>query len=117
MPFTAARNQLLDVISAFSMSSFPWRVGCDAVHTLITFFCISIILFHLSSIIMSFPTHEPEFSWVRHLLLGRHIWVFCLCLYQGFFFFLFCFFFWGSLLEVLLFFFFHIKLCCRCSTE
>src|SRR5882724_4653249 len=58
MPFTAARNQLLDVISAFGMSSFPWRVGCDAVHTLITFFCISIILFHLSSIIMLF--HEPR---------------------------------------------------------
>src|SRR5882724_7791944 len=75
MPFTAARNQLLDVISAFSMSSFPWRVGYDVVHTLITFFCISIILFHLSSIIMSFPTHKPRVlmglpSFIRQTYLG-----------------------------------------------
>src|SRR5882724_6915379 len=42
------------------MSSFPQRVGCDVVHTPITFFCISIIFFHLASIIMSFPTHEPR---------------------------------------------------------
>src|SRR5882724_13514996 len=60
IPLTAARNQLLDVINAFSMSSFPQRVGCDAFHTSITYFCISVILFHLSFITMLFPIHEPR---------------------------------------------------------
>src|SRR5882724_8260213 len=58
IPLTAARNQLLDVINAFSMSSFPQRVGCDTFHTSITFFCISVILFHLSFISMLFPIHK-----------------------------------------------------------
>src|SRR5882724_11643737 len=75
MPFTASKNQHLDIISTFSISSFPLRVGCDAVHTSITSSCISLILFHLSSIIMSFTTHEPRAlmgspSFIRQTYLG-----------------------------------------------
>src|SRR5882724_6820796 len=60
MPFTAAKNQFLDVINAFNMSSFLQRVGCDAFHTSVTFLCISTTLFHLSSIITLFPIHKPS---------------------------------------------------------
>src|SRR5467141_5209694 len=60
MPFTAARNQLLDVTSAFRTSSFPRRVGCEPAQTSITFLCVSMILFHLSSIFLPFPTQAPS---------------------------------------------------------
>src|SRR5882724_9479002 len=53
-------NQLLDIINTFSISSLPQRVGCNEVHASITFFCFSMILFHLSCIIISFPAYKPK---------------------------------------------------------
>src|SRR5882672_5253909 len=95
MPFTAAKNQLLDVTSAFRISSFPCRVGCDPAQMSITFVCGSIILFHLSSIVIPFPTQDPNvligspslisltYSGILLVLVPRNLSVSTLSLYAG----------------------------------
>src|SRR5882724_3529808 len=60
IPLTAAKNQLLDVTRDFRISSLPLRVGWEAVHMSITFFCVLTILFHLSSISIPFPIQDPS---------------------------------------------------------